>query len=85
MLGPGIPIGRIFGIRIYIDPSWIFIFLLVTWNLAAGALAVVHPEWGTTTIWLVAIVASLLFLDRCLLMSWRTPSLRDLKESLSEE
>ncbi len=61
MLGPGIPIGRIFGIRIYIDPSWIFIFLLVTWNLAAGALAVVHPEWGPTTIWLVAIVASLLF------------------------
>ena len=30
----GFKVGRLFGINIYIDWSWILIFLLVTWNLA---------------------------------------------------
>ena len=40
----GLRLGRIFGINIYIDGSWIFIFLLVTWNLAAGVFPLLHPD-----------------------------------------
>lgn len=57
----GLRLGRIFGINIYIDWSWIFIFLLVTWNLAAGVFPQLHPNWGATLNWGTAIVASLLF------------------------
>ncbi|HZW03695.1 MAG TPA: site-2 protease family protein [Anaerolineaceae bacterium] len=57
----GITIARLFGIRIGIDWSWILIFLLVTWNLAAGVFPLLHPEWNTLTNWGVAIVAAILF------------------------
>ncbi len=57
----GLRLGRIFGINIYIDGSWVFIFLLVTWNLAAGVFPSLHPDWGATLNWGTSIVASLLF------------------------
>jgi Zn-dependent protease/CBS domain-containing protein len=53
-------IGRIFGITIYVDWSWLLIFLLVTVNLATG-FAQIHPNWGAGLIWIVAVVAALLF------------------------
>ncbi|SRR5258706_8763824 len=53
-------IGRIFGITIYVDWSWLLIFLLVTVNLATG-FAQIHPNWGPGLIWIVAVVAALLF------------------------
>ena len=40
----GVRIGRLFGINIYVDPSWLLIFLLVTWNLASG-FAFEFPNW----------------------------------------
>ena len=43
----GFDVGRVLGIKITIDWSWLFIFLLVTWNLAAG----VFPQLLS---WLVA-------------------------------
>ena len=57
----GFRIGRIFGINIYIDWSWIFIFLLITWDLAAGVFPQFHPEWTSAMVWGMAIIASLLF------------------------
>ncbi len=57
----GIRIGRIFGIAIYIDWSWVFIFLLVTWSLAVGVFPRWHPDWGAGLNWGVAAAASLLF------------------------
>ncbi|MCL5951715.1 MAG: site-2 protease family protein [Chloroflexi bacterium] len=56
-----IHIGKIFGINIYVDWSWIFIFLLVLWELAAGVFPQLHPQWGPGLIWSTAFVASLLF------------------------
>src|SRR5512142_2858648 len=56
-----IHMGRIFGIDIYVDWSWIFIFLLVMWNLAAGVFSELHPQWGLALSWGTAFVASLLF------------------------
>ena len=57
----GISIGRIFGIKIGIDWSWLFIFLLVTWNLASGVFPRIHPEWSLGLDIGLAVVASILF------------------------
>ena len=57
----GFKIGKILGINIHIDWSWIFIFLLVTWNLAAAVFPSLHPNWGLMLNIGLGIVASLLF------------------------
>jgi Zn-dependent protease/CBS domain-containing protein len=56
----GFSIGRIFGINIRIDWSWLFIFFLVTWNLGT-VFGQFHPNWGTALRWGIAVVAALLF------------------------
>lgn len=57
----GLRVGRLFGVSIYVDWSWFLIFLLVTWNLAAGLFPSLHPEWSTALNWFVAVGAALLF------------------------
>lgn len=61
MFGNGIRLGRLFGINIYVDWSWIFVFLLVTWNLAVGVFPVLHPAWSNLLSWTTAVVAAVLF------------------------
>jgi Zn-dependent protease len=63
----GFGIGRIFGINIHVDWSWIFIFLLVTWNLAGAVFPSLHPDWGPGLNIAVGIAASLLFFVSILL------------------
>jgi Zn-dependent protease/CBS domain-containing protein len=53
-------LGRVFGIDIRLDWSWVFIFVLMTWNLCA-VFANWHPQWPREEQGLVAVVASLLF------------------------
>jgi Zn-dependent protease/CBS domain-containing protein len=60
MTRAGFGIGRIFGIHVRIDWSWLFIFLLVTWNLAF-VFSQLHPEWNLGLRWGLAVLASLLF------------------------
>lgn len=55
----GIRIGRVFGISLSLDYSWLFIFVLITWNLTAMFWRW-HPTWGVGNAGL-AIAASLLF------------------------
>jgi Zn-dependent protease/CBS domain-containing protein len=55
----GIRLGRLFGISLTLDFSWILIFLLITWNLTAMFWQW-HPEWGMANLG-VAVAASLLF------------------------
>jgi Zn-dependent protease/CBS domain-containing protein len=57
----GIKVARLFGIDIFVDWSWIFIFLLVTWNLAGGVFPQFHPEWSLGQDIGLAIAASILF------------------------
>jgi Zn-dependent protease/predicted transcriptional regulator len=54
-------IGRIFGIDIKIDSSWIFIFVLVTWSLAGGYFPGGHPKWPFALNWGLGVLTSLLF------------------------
>jgi Zn-dependent protease/predicted transcriptional regulator len=63
----GFAFGRIFGIEISIDSSWLFIFLLVVWQLAVGVFPVWHPAWGPALDWGIAVVAALLFFASVLL------------------
>jgi Zn-dependent protease/CBS domain-containing protein len=56
----GFRLGRVFGIELRIDPSWFFIFLLVTWSLAAG-FSQTHPDWGLGFGILLALVAAAVF------------------------
>lgn len=57
----GFRVGTLFGIEITIDPSWIFIFLLVTWNLALGVFPRLQPEWSPLLQWTAGVTAALLF------------------------
>lgn len=57
----GFRVARLFGINIYIDWSWSFIFLLVTWNLAAAVFPQLHPDWGLGLNLAVSVAASVLF------------------------
>ncbi len=56
----GVRLGRIFGIEIAIDTSWVFIALLMGWSLT-NAFARWHPDWSLATAILTAIAATILF------------------------
>lgn len=56
----GFRVGRLFGIDIRIDWSWLFIFLLVTWNLST-TFQQQHSDWSAAAQWGLGLAASLLF------------------------
>ena len=39
-------IGKIFGIEIRIDASWLIIFFLITWTLGGSYFPGQYPGWG---------------------------------------
>ncbi len=53
-------VGRVFGVDIYVDWSWLFIFFLITWDLGTTFM-LLQPTWGIGRIWVIAILAALLF------------------------
>ncbi|MEW5850223.1 MAG: site-2 protease family protein [Myxococcota bacterium] len=57
-----IRLGRLWGIRISADWSLIFLFWLLTVNLALGLFPAWHPQWSATLCWVVALGAGVLFL-----------------------
>ncbi|HEX6303024.1 MAG TPA: site-2 protease family protein [Anaerolineales bacterium] len=59
-MGRGFRLGRIFSIEVNIDWSWVFIFVLVAWNLTS-VFGQFHPEWGLTLQISIAVLAALLF------------------------
>jgi Zn-dependent protease len=62
----GVRLGRLFGIQIAIDPSWVFIVILMTWSLAV-TLSHWHSSWGAAVSVGVALLGSLLFFGSVLL------------------
>ena len=75
----GFRAARLFGIDVTIDWSWLLIFLLVTWNLAAFVFPVLHPNWSPVLNVTMAVAASILFfasvlaheLAHSLVATWR--------------
>src|SRR4030095_4649856 len=57
----GFKVGTIFGISIYVDWSWLFLFLLVTWNFAGAVFPSLHPDWSLGMNVALGLAASLLF------------------------
>ncbi len=62
----GFRIGRVFGIDIRIDWSWVFIVVLLTWNLSA-VFSAWHQGWSFSASTGLALTASLLFFG-CILL-----------------
>jgi Zn-dependent protease/predicted transcriptional regulator len=60
-------IGRVLGIPINVHPSWIVVFLLVTWSLATGYLPETLPHLSSTRYWAMGALASLLLFGSVLL------------------
>jgi len=56
----GFRVGRVFGIPIYLHPSWFIIFLLITLSLRAQ-FSLEHHEWTRAQDWMLGIFTSLLF------------------------
>lgn len=56
----GIRIGKILGIKIRLDWSWLLIFALVSWNLTT-AFGQMHPDWNLYLQVGTAVAAALLF------------------------
>jgi Zn-dependent protease/CBS domain-containing protein len=54
-------IGKVFGIDINIDSSWLIIFALVIWTLAGSYFPEQYPRWPTWLHWAVGVVTSILF------------------------
>lgn len=55
------------GIPLYIDVSWLLIFVWVTWSLAGGYFPERYPSWSSTTTWGIGALTSLLFFGSVLL------------------
>ncbi len=53
-------IGRLFGIELRIDPSWLLVFALVTWSLTS-LFGSWHPQWPRPLAFTVAVSAAALF------------------------
>jgi len=58
-MNSGFRIGKLFGININIDWSWLLIFVLMTWNLAA-VFGTAHPDWGLSLRWGMGALATVL-------------------------
>jgi Zn-dependent protease len=60
-MGSGWKIGRLAGIDLAIHPSWLVIFFLVTYSLAAFQFPMEFAGWSPATYWIVAVATALLF------------------------
>lgn len=58
--GHSVRLGRVFGIEIGFDYSWLFIVFLLTWSLASTFVHL-HPDWTVVASIAVALLAALLF------------------------
>ena len=66
-MGDTIVLGRILGIRVGINWSWLLIAALIVWTLADGIFPTTNPGLSTGTYVAMAIVAALLFFAGLLL------------------
>jgi Zn-dependent protease/CBS domain-containing protein len=60
-------LGKIAGIDIYINFSWLIILVFLTVSLATGWFAQLYPHWSPPTYWIVSFIAALLLFVSVLL------------------
>jgi Zn-dependent protease len=59
-------VGRLFGIDLRVDSSWLFVLVLVVWSLSS-LFARWHPDWSPGTVLVVALLAAVAFFGSVLL------------------
>lgn len=67
MLGSGLCVARIFGVRICVDFGLALLVVLLTVNLGVGLLPAWHPEWSRLLSMMLGLAAALSFLASILL------------------
>src|SRR6266852_1620933 len=60
-------LGTFAGIDIYINYSWLIIFVFLIWSLATGWFAVLYPGWSPALYWITSTIAALLLFVSVLL------------------
>jgi Zn-dependent protease len=53
-----VPVGRILGIPIDLDPSWFLVFALLTWTLAVGYYPAEFKNWPALEYWIVGAITA---------------------------
>lgn len=53
-------LGKLIGIDIYVNISWLIILVLLTWSLATNWFSQLYPGWSATTYWLVSLISAIL-------------------------
>ena len=66
-MGDSITLGRLFGIPVGVNWSWLIVFGLITWTLADTVFPDQNPGLESGTYWTMAIAASVLFFASLLL------------------
>ncbi len=54
-------VATVWGIPIRVHPSWLIVFALVTWSLAAGGFPAERPGWPAAAYWVAAAATAALF------------------------
>jgi len=54
-------VGKVLGIPVYVDGSWVLIFVWVSWSLAGNYFPRTYESWSVGLTWIMAVVTSLLF------------------------
>jgi Zn-dependent protease/CBS domain-containing protein len=60
MFRHGIPIGKIFGIRIDLDYSWFLIVALMAWVLATGYYPMEFKNWSVGEYWVMGLITAVM-------------------------
>ena len=66
-MNPTLTIGRIAGIRVGINWSWLIVFGLIVWTLGATVFPTQNPDLGSATYAVMAVVGAFLFFTSLLL------------------
>jgi len=62
-----IPLGKIFGISIRLDPTWFLIFVFLTWSLASNYYPQEFENWQPFQYWIVGAITTILLFGSVLL------------------
>lgn len=66
-MGNSITLGKLFGIEIGINSSWLIIFALVTFSLATGYYPETAPDLGAITYWIMGLLSAVLLFTSVLI------------------
>ena len=61
MMGRTLRIGRVLGVDIRLDYTWLIILVLIVWSLSTHYFPTTHPGWSVVIYWAMGLITALLF------------------------